>query len=59
MAPLIWIGAVIMAIGGMFGFVVRIRRARSAASAKAAGSAEAAGRPAEAAGPAEAKGAIA
>jgi cytochrome c-type biogenesis protein CcmF len=43
MAPLIWMGAVIMAIGGMFGFAVRIRRARSAAAAEAAGPAGAAG----------------
>ncbi|MEE8439494.1 MAG: heme lyase CcmF/NrfE family subunit [Micropepsaceae bacterium] len=33
MAPFIWMGAVIMACGGLFGFAVRIRRARASASA--------------------------
>ena len=35
MAPFIWIGAVIMACGGLLGFAVRIRRARAAAAAPA------------------------
>ena len=48
MAPLIWYGAVLMALGGSLGFVVRVRRAGVAAAV-----------PTKAAGPASAKGAIA
>ena len=40
MAPFIWFGAVIMAIGGLLGFAVRIRRARSSVSAEVAGTAK-------------------
>jgi len=37
MAPFIWIGACIMALGGIFGITVRLRRARAASAAVPAG----------------------
>ena len=42
MAPLIWIGAIVMAVGGIFAFAVRIRRARAAAAVPAGASGAAA-----------------